>query len=211
MKHRVAIALSAAFIAAAALAGCGNDDNPGLEPPSSTTETAPQVIDPFEGSSTADRQRVAVDRIIEIGSERGESANAIVAALTASRAEARWWIALDGTSYDLFGWNPRFGNKPRNNPATVDAAIHNFYDLGKASGLDPEKNGPVDYAVRIQTTDVRVVDKSGDQRDYYQDRTSKDTWQDRSSRLGTEDKVRNEYTDVVPLAQAAYEQFGSNQ
>lgn len=208
MNKRLPTALIASILTIAALAGCSTDSDTPQAPPSAAQTTAP--IDPFEGNSPAvvDMKRAGIDRIIEIGHARGEKENAIIAALTASRAEAGWWIALDGTSYDLFGWNPRFGNKSRNLPATVEAITNRFYDRGRASGLDPETSGPVDYAVIIQTTDTRVVDKSGDQRDYYQDRTSVETRNDRSRLLGTEEKVRAEYTKVLPLAQAAYSQLG---
>lgn len=208
MNKRLQTALIASILTIAALAGCSTGSDTPQAPTSAAQTTAP--INLFEGNSpaVADRERAGIDRIIEIGHARGEKENAIIAALTASRAEAGWWIALDGTSYDLFGWNPRFGNKSRNLPTTVEAITNRFYDRGHTSGLDPEISGPVDYAVIIQTTDTRIIDKSGEQRDYYQDRTSKETWRNRSHQLGTEEKVRAEYTKALPLAQAAYAQLG---
>ncbi|MDF3311723.1 hypothetical protein P3H15_42845 [Rhodococcus sp. T2V] len=204
MKHRITTTMTLLALTAAVITGCSsNNDNDSTpqQPPATTTQT----LDLFDTSD--DRQRDAVTRIIDIGHDRGEQDDAILAALTASRAEARWWIALDGTSYDLFGWNQRFGNKPRHSPETVIAIIHRFYQLGRDSGIDPTKDGPVEYAVSIQTTDRRIVDNSGEESDYYQDRTSKEFQRDRSSRLGTEDEVRNEYAEALPYARAAFDQF----
>lgn len=96
-RTRIAIGIAALLAGTAVLAGCGSEDA-GAAPtaPPSVSATSTKPMDPFEARTLGEWQRQTVSRIIEIGHSRGESEAAILAALTASRAESGWYNQNSG-------------------------------------------------------------------------------------------------------------------
>ena len=201
MKHRIAIALSAAVLSTAALAGCGNNDNPGQQPPSSTTQTTTAVVEPFSTlPHIAEAERETVTRIIELGKARHADETAIVAALIAARAEQLWQLHQPGpVMRNLLGWSAHWDKRSILNDEAIKDAINNFYGGAEKPENIAKNDNPVDYAVAIQLSDHY----SG--REYFSDRTVPG---ENTASFSTEDKVRAQYTKSLPYAQAAYDQLG---
>ena len=212
IKHRPSATLGllvAVAIVASALTACGGDDSPpaASDTTPSSVEATP-TLDPFE-YDVNNWKKDTVTRIVDIGKERNESEPAILAALTASYGEVAWWAALDGTSEDLFGWKspavvvPGAGRyrAQRNEAPYITGAINRFYQRGHDLNLTTDD--PVDYAIEVQTTDVRPASLGDATVTYYQDRV---TERGEPNRFADENAVRTKYSEALPYAEAAFRQ-----
>jgi hypothetical protein len=212
IQHRSSATLGvlvAVAIMASALTACGGDTSPASpDTATSSIETTP-TLDPFE-YDVNNWKKDTVTRIIDVGRERNESETAVLAALTASYGEVTWWAAADATSEDLFGWKSpaviyrgedRY-RAPRYDPAYITGAINYFYQRGHDLNLTTDN--PIDYAVEVQTTDVRPASLGDKTYTYYQDRV---TERGEPNRFADEDAVRTKYSEALPYAEAAFRQF----
>ncbi|PBC35173.1 hypothetical protein CJ179_48845 [Rhodococcus sp. ACS1] len=200
MNYRVTTALTTLILATAVIAGCGNnpDDNT-VSQPAPTIDTTTQVLDPFVDDTADGQQKETVTRIIDLGNQRKAPENTIIAALIASRAEGSWRVHHSGSGgRNLFGWSQMWDNRPALDDGAVTDAIENFYAGADSPENAAKKDDPVDYAVSIQ-----LSDRLGG-RVYFEDRTAYDA---NLPDFRTEDTVRNTYTEALPYARAAFDQF----
>ncbi|MDJ0005488.1 hypothetical protein QM616_22450 [Rhodococcus fascians] len=212
IQHRSSAALGlfvAVAITASALTACGGDTAPAAPDTATSSIEATPELDPFE-YDVNNWKKDTVTRIIDIGRERHESDTAVLAALTASYGEVTWWAALDGTSEDLFGWKspavvvPGAGRyrAQRNEAPYITGAINRFYQRGHDLNLTTDD--PVDYAVAVQTTDIRPASLGDATVTYYQDRV---TERGEPNRFVDESAVRTRYTEALSYAEAAFRQI----
>lgn len=213
IQHRSSATLGlfvAVAIMASALTACGEDTAPAASDAATSSIEATPELNPFE-YDVNDWKKDTVTRIIDIGKERNETDTAVLAALTASYGEVTWWAALDGTSEDLFGWKrpavvvPGAGRyrAQRNEAPYITGAINYFYQRGR--DLNLATDNPVDYAIAVQTTDVRPASLGDATVTYYQDRV---TERGEPNRFADESRVRTEYSEALPYAEAALRQLG---
>ncbi|OZF26227.1 hypothetical protein [Rhodococcus sp. 14-2483-1-2] len=212
IQHRSSAALGlfvAVAITASALTACGEDTAPAAPDTATSSVEATPELDPFE-YDVNNWKKDTVTRIIDIGRERNESDTAVLAALTASYGEVTWWAALDGTSEDLFGWKspavvvPGAGRyrAQRNEAPYITGAINRFYQRGHDLNLTTDD--PVDYAIAVQTTDIRPASLGDATVTYYQDRV---TQRGEPNRFADENAVRTRYAEALSYAEAAFRQI----
>lgn len=212
IKHRSSATLGllvAVAIVASALTACGENSSPAASDTTTSSVEATPTLDPFE-YDVNNWKKDTVTRIVDIGKERNENETAILAALTASYGEVTWWAALDGTSEDLFGWKspavvvPGAGRyrAQRNEAPYITGAINRFYQRGHDLNLTTDN--PVDYAIEVQTTDVRPANLGDATVTYYQDRV---TARGEPNRFADEKAVRTKYSEALAYAEAAFRQI----